>query len=87
MFAPVDHDAGQACQLFLAHGLADHRKCLLRDFVLRNEIKGFVEKYAVHIRHRDEFLDFDGMRAFQRNVVELVFLDQHVLAFFELGSP
>ena len=84
VLAPVDHHAGQTSEVFLAHRLADDREGFLRDVVLRHEVIRLVEIDAVDFRHRHEFLDVDGVGAFQRHVVELVVLDQHVLALLEL---
>src|SRR5215831_3584274 len=83
MLAPVDDDARKAGEIFLAHGLADDGEGFFRHLVLWHDVIGFVEIDAVDFRHRDELLDVDGVRAFQGDVVELVVVDQDVLAFFD----
>ena len=59
-------------------------KASSRHVVLRHDVIGFVEIDAVDFRHRHEFLDVDGVRAFQRHIVEFVLLDQHILALLDL---
>ena len=82
--APVDHHARQPGEILLAHRLADHREGFLRHLVLRHDVERLVEIDAVDLRHRHEFLDVDGVGALQRDVVEFVVLEQHVLALLDL---
>ncbi len=84
VLAPVDHHAGKPSEILLAHRLSDNGEGFLGNVVLRHDVIRLVEIDAVDFRHRHEFLDVDAVGALQCHVVELVFLDQYVLALVDL---
>ena len=70
--APRHHHATNTDHLLLAHGVTDDREGLLADFVLWRQVVGGI---AVAIIDRDlghEFLDIDGVGAFDRHLGELI---------------
>ncbi len=71
-------------QVFLLHRLADDGKGLGADLVVGRDVIGFVEIDFVDLVARHEALDVDGVRALQRHLVELLVLDQHVVALLDL---
>ena len=82
--APRHHHAGDADHLLFLHGVADDGEGFLADLVLGGEI---VRRVAIAIVDRSlghELLDVDRMRAFDRDLGELLVFDLDVLA---LGRP
>ena len=70
--------------VLLLHRLADHRERLVGDLVVRHDVEGLVEIDLVHLVARHERLDVDRVGAFERHLVELVLLEQHVLPVVDL---
>ena len=61
-----------------AHGLADHRKCVLPDLIVRRDVVGAVQIPLVDLLARNERVDFDGVVALDRNGVEFVVVHRDV---------
>jgi hypothetical protein len=82
--APEQHGAGQPHHLLRAHGLADHRECLLADAVRGREVVGRVEIELVDVGAGHEALDVDGVVALDLHRLQLVVLEHDVLALGHL---
>ena len=82
--AAIQHHARDADQIFLLHRLADDGEGLGADLVVGRDVIIFVQIDFVHFAARHEGFDVDGVRALQRHLVELLVLDQHVLALLDL---
>ena len=61
-----------------AHRLADHRKCVLPDLIVRGDVVGAVQITLVDLLARNERVDFDGVVALDRDGVEFVVVHRDV---------
>ena len=72
------HDTTERDHVLAAHGLADHRKCVLPDLAVRRDVVGAVQIPLVDLLARDERVDFDGVLALDRKGVEFVVVHRDV---------
>src|SRR3569623_667826 len=76
---PPDRDL-----VHLPDGLADHREGVVPDLAVRAQIVGPDQIARIDVAAVDEFVDLDGARRLQRDLLELLFRDLDVLAFLDL---
>ena len=67
-----------ADHVLAAHGLADHRKGVLPDLIVRRDVVGAVQISLVDLLARNERVDFDGVVALDRNGVEFIIVHRDV---------
>src|SRR4029077_3448479 len=80
-------DPPQGYHALVAHGVADDRKRLQRNLVLRNQIIGAVDVALVDLGFRHKAIDVDRVTALDRDGVELFVLDLQVDALIDFVTP
>jgi hypothetical protein len=78
------HDAGERDALLVLHGVADHHERLGRALAVGHDVVRLVEIALVDLGARHEAFDVDRVRALDRDRLELVVVDRHVLALADL---
>ena len=78
------HHAAERDHGLAAHSVADDGEGVLADLVVGHKVVRRIEIALVDLRARHEAVDVDRMLALDGDVLELVVLDQHIIAFADL---
>jgi hypothetical protein len=79
-----EHDAAERHHVHLANGVADDGKGILSDLTVRRDVVRRIDIALVDLALRNELVDVDGPRAFNLNGLELLVLDNEILALADL---
>src|ERR1700744_3845464 len=79
-----EYDASQRNLVFSLHRITDDNKRVRACLAVRHNIVWLVEVPFIDILGGDEIVDLYGMRAFQLDGLEFVFIDLHIPPFRKL---
>jgi hypothetical protein len=79
-----EHDAAERHHIHLGNGATDDGKSILSDLTVGRDVVRRVDIALVDLAPRNELVDIDGPRAFNLNGLELLVLDNEILAFPDL---
>ena len=84
VLAACEHDPAECHHVHFANGVTDNSKGILSDLTIRRDVVRRINITLVDLALWNELIDVDGPRAFNLNGLELLVLDNEILAFANL---